>query len=138
MKYIEGKSLHNILFIECLELIESVKIQIGIEIAQGLDYMHTRDPAVIHQDIKLENIMVVPNTGHAYICDLGIAKLHNVLASLCTTRGQGAGKCRPYRTHSCNKWFTTPDSLNGTYTPCLSRYMHQVHCTCSIRSSYSS
>ena len=40
------------------QLIESVKIQIGIEIAQGLDYMHTRDPAVIHQDIKPENIMV--------------------------------------------------------------------------------
>ena len=36
----------------------SIQIQIGIEIAQGLDYMHTRDPAVIHQDIKPENIMV--------------------------------------------------------------------------------
>ena len=92
------------------QLIESVKIQIGIEIAQGLDYMHTRDPAVIHQDIKPENIVVsiLPvctmylieicvrrlspiRVMHAYICDLGIAKLHNVLASQCTTRGQGAG-----------------------------------------------
>ena len=79
MEYIDGKSLDKILFVECLDvslvqhmfceyhvlhyiqLSESIKVKIAMDIAQGLNYMHTHDPAVIHQDIKPANIMVSIN-----------------------------------------------------------------------------
>lgn len=41
-----------------IQLSERIKMKIAMDIAQGLNYMHTHDPAVIHQDIKPENIMV--------------------------------------------------------------------------------
>ena len=34
------------------------KLYIAKEIAQGIKFMHTRDPVIIHQDIKPLNVMV--------------------------------------------------------------------------------
>lgn len=49
------------------------KIVFMREIASGLAYIH--DSNMIHFDIKPENILI-SNSGHAKICDLGIAKLY--------------------------------------------------------------
>lgn len=50
--------------------------------------MHTRDPIVIHQDIKPANVMVTRDY-FVYVCDLGVAKLQ--LHTIKTSKGPGAG-----------------------------------------------
>jgi WNK lysine deficient protein kinase len=46
----------------------------GKQILEGLDYLHTQDPPIIHRDIKCENIFVNASLGEVKIGDLGIAK----------------------------------------------------------------
>ena len=46
----------------------------GRQILEGLKYLHTLDPPIIHRDIKNENIFVNSSQGEIKIGDLGIAK----------------------------------------------------------------
>nr|KAJ3415884.1 Serine/threonine-protein kinase wnk3 [Polyrhizophydium stewartii] len=43
------------------------------QILSGLHYLHTRDPPIIHRDLKSENIFINGNNGQAKIGDLGLA-----------------------------------------------------------------
>ncbi|EPS60161.1 hypothetical protein M569_14644, partial [Genlisea aurea] len=45
------------------------------QILRGLDYLHTRDPPVIHRDLKCDNIFVNGNHGQVKIGDLGFAAI---------------------------------------------------------------
>lgn len=45
------------------------------QILQGLVYLHTRNPPVIHRDLKCDNIFINGNNGQAKIGDLGLAAL---------------------------------------------------------------
>ena len=71
MEYLEGNSLESLLRTRRpMTVVE--KINIIIEICQGLGYAHQR--GVIHRDIKPANIMV-SNDGSVKIVDFGIARL---------------------------------------------------------------
>ncbi|XP_047271229.1 probable serine/threonine-protein kinase WNK11 isoform X2 [Capsicum annuum] len=43
------------------------------QILQGLDYLHTHDPCVIHRDLNCSNIFINGNVGKVKIGDLGLA-----------------------------------------------------------------
>ncbi|KAL3647556.1 hypothetical protein CASFOL_008524 [Castilleja foliolosa] len=45
----------------------------GRQILQGLNYLHTRSPCVIHRDLKCDNIFVDINSGEIKIGDFGLA-----------------------------------------------------------------
>ena len=67
------------------------------QIAEGLNYAHTRTPKVMHRDIKPQNIVIssldnaYPNSIHIKICDFGIAKIREEDTELNTYIGT-----RPY------------------------------------------
>jgi WNK lysine deficient protein kinase len=46
-------------------------------VAQGLLFLHTRVPPVIHRDLKCDNIFITGPTGSVKIGDLGLATLKN-------------------------------------------------------------
>lgn len=46
----------------------------GRQILEGLNYLHSQDPPIIHRDIKCENIFVDSSSGEVKIGDLGVAK----------------------------------------------------------------
>lgn len=44
------------------------------QILSGLDYLHTRNPPIIHRDIKCDNIFLDATSGRVKIGDLGLAR----------------------------------------------------------------
>ncbi|KAJ6249912.1 wnk kinase [Anaeramoeba flamelloides] len=44
-----------------------------VQILQGIDYLHSQDPPIIHRDIKCDNIFVDGKTGNVKIGDLGLS-----------------------------------------------------------------
>jgi serine/threonine protein kinase len=57
------------------------------QILLGLDYLHTREPPIIHRDLKCENIFINGNNAQAKIGDLGLAtfKLSDHVSSVLGT-----------------------------------------------------
>ena len=54
------------------------------QILEGLLYLHSHDPPVIHRDLKCDNIFVNGNQGEVKIGDLGLAAiLKKSHAALC-------------------------------------------------------
>ena len=68
MPYVEGDTLRTRLSRGPLPLADA--LQIGIEVADALDYAHRR--GIVHRDIKPENILLIE--GHAVVTDFGIAQ----------------------------------------------------------------
>jgi serine/threonine protein kinase len=56
---------------------KSVKLKVlkgwCTQILSGLDYLHTREPPIIHRDIKCDNILINGTSGVVKIGDLGLA-----------------------------------------------------------------
>ncbi|KDQ09599.1 hypothetical protein BOTBODRAFT_116964, partial [Botryobasidium botryosum FD-172 SS1] len=51
------------------------RVRLLVEIAQGLEYMHTLDPPIIHGDLKANNILVSED-GSACLSDFGLSRMH--------------------------------------------------------------
>ena len=49
-----------------LQATDEQRVDIAKGIARGVEFMHTRDPVIIHQDIKPLNVMV--SGGEAMLC----------------------------------------------------------------------
>ncbi|KAG8920481.1 hypothetical protein FRC01_000732 [Tulasnella sp. 417] len=78
------------------------------QVAEGLVYLHGREPPVVHSDIKPANVLVSDN-GDAKLCDFGISKLVQENTSGFTTTASVKGTLR----------YSSPDmlDLDGESTP---------------------
>lgn len=48
----------------------------ALQILQGLEYLHSQEPPVIHRDLKCENIFINGTSGDLRIGDLGLSTVH--------------------------------------------------------------
>jgi len=72
MEFIEGEDLSEILKREGAFPIGDV-IRWTMEILDGLDYLHSQDPPIIHRDIKPNNLKLT-SRGNIILLDFGLAK----------------------------------------------------------------
>lgn len=73
MSFIEGKTLDDYLQQKGGRLPVEKVLQIGIQLAGVLSYLHTRRPPIIFRDLKPSNVMRTPE-GQIYLIDFGIAR----------------------------------------------------------------
>ncbi len=74
MDFIEGETLETYIAqqpAQYLPLAEA--LEVGLQLCDVLDYLHTRQPPVIFRDLKPLNIMRT-GSGHLYLIDFGIAR----------------------------------------------------------------
>ena len=75
MDFIEGQTLEDYLAEAPGEKLPLQEVlEIGIQLCEVLDYLHTRQPPIIFRDLKPSNVMRTLS-GHLYLIDFGIARL---------------------------------------------------------------
>jgi len=72
MEYMQHGSLYDILHNETMILEGDMLLQILCDISQGVRYLHSYDPKVIHCDLKSSNILV-DSRFRAKVADFGLA-----------------------------------------------------------------
>jgi D-alanyl-D-alanine carboxypeptidase len=81
-------------------------LQLGIQLATVLSYLHTRQPPIIFRDLKPANIMLTPD-GRLYLIDFGIARFFKPGQAKDTAPFGSAGYAAP---EQYGKAQTTPQS----------------------------
>jgi chitin elicitor receptor kinase 1 len=71
LEYAPNGSLFHSLHVSNLELTTRTKITIALDTATGLQYLHTKNPAHVHRDLKSANILLTENN-RAKLADFGI------------------------------------------------------------------
>jgi serine/threonine protein kinase len=80
MEYMQLGSLYDLLHNESMVLEGELVLQILLDIAQGLRYLHTATPKVIHGDLKALNVLV-DSKFHAKVADFGLSQKSQSLRS---------------------------------------------------------
>ncbi|MDH5507463.1 MAG: serine/threonine protein kinase, partial [Anaerolineae bacterium] len=94
MDYIEGEDLRQRMD-RIGVLPEEDVIVIGAAICDALQYLHTREPVILHRDIKPGNIKINPD-GIVYLVDFGLAKIvHGTQATTTGARAMTPGYSSP-------------------------------------------
>jgi len=57
-----------ILFMYCIQVEWPVKLQIAHGVIHGMNYLHTKTPAVVHGDLKLQNVLI----GDDYVAKVSV------------------------------------------------------------------
>ena len=108
------KSLNTYIMEErSIDISSDTKNSILLDVATGLNYLHQRDPPIVHRDITPNNILLKSNPSDrkkpwiAKIADLGVAKVIKANSNLKHTRAPGTPDFMPPEALKENPYYTT-------------------------------
>ena len=94
-EYIDGYNMEEAIFDDEAKNDMAIgphdKLYISRQCMQGVAYMHTIKPMVIHRDIKPGNIMIKRGCYTTKLCDLGISRVKSMVAATTTVFGKVGG-----------------------------------------------
>lgn len=82
-EYMEQKSLKNVLDNKKIELKHIDRLQMSLDITLAIYYMHSRNPRVVHRDLKSSNCLV-DKFLRIKLCDFGISKIYEKMTQVRT------------------------------------------------------
>lgn len=69
-----GGNLHHALHVRKRQLSRRERFQLSTELLEGVRYLHARQPAIAHLDLKSMNLLLDREGQHLQICDFGLAR----------------------------------------------------------------
>ncbi|XP_045174445.1 probable serine/threonine-protein kinase DDB_G0286627 [Mercenaria mercenaria] len=88
-EYFKGLNLDDVIFSEESQKLDvGKKCSISLQIAQAVAHLHNQKLAIIHLDIKPENIIFSENADVVKLCDIALSKLNTLNSTLTTFANQ--------------------------------------------------
>ncbi|XWS26406.1 hypothetical protein CRYUN_Cryun26dG0029600 [Craigia yunnanensis] len=86
-EFLPGGSLYKLLHRPNLQLDEKRRMRMALDVAKGMNYLHTSHPTIVHRDLKTPNLLVDKNWV-VKVCDFGLSRLkHHTFLSSKSTAG---------------------------------------------------
>ncbi|KAL3645978.1 hypothetical protein CASFOL_011158 [Castilleja foliolosa] len=81
-EFLPRGSLYKLLHRPNLQIDEKRRIKMALDVAKGMNYLHTSYPIIVHRDLKTPNLLVDKNWV-VKVCDFGMSRLqhHTFLSS---------------------------------------------------------
>ncbi|XVF06254.1 hypothetical protein REPUB_Repub06bG0032000 [Reevesia pubescens] len=86
-EFLPRGSLYKILHRPHSQIDEKRRIKMALDVARGMNCLHTSIPTIVHRDLKSPNLLVDKNW-NVKVCDFGLSRLkHNTFLSSKSTAG---------------------------------------------------
>ncbi|KAF7805176.1 serine/threonine-protein kinase EDR1 [Senna tora] len=86
-EFLPRGSLYKILHRPHCQIDEKRRIKMALDVARGMNCLHTSTPTIVHRDLKSPNLLV-DNNWNVKVCDFGLSRLkHNTFLSSKSTAG---------------------------------------------------
>lgn len=86
-EFLPRGSLYRILHRPSCQIDEKRRIKMALDVAKGMNCLHTSLPTIVHRDLKSPNLLVDKNW-NVKVCDFGLSRLkHNTFLSSKSTAG---------------------------------------------------
>ncbi|KAL6980046.1 mitogen-activated protein kinase kinase kinase [Sarracenia purpurea var. burkii] len=81
-EYLPRGSLYKLLHRSNNQLDERRRVRMALDVAKGMNYLHTSHPTIVHRDLKTPNLLVDKNW-LVKVCDFGLSRMqhHTFLSS---------------------------------------------------------
>ncbi|KAK9102579.1 hypothetical protein Sjap_019833 [Stephania japonica] len=86
-EFLPRGSLYRLLHRPNIQLDEKRRLKMALDVAKGMNYLHTSHPTIVHRDLKSPNLLVDKNWT-VKVCDFGLSRLkHHTFLSSKSTAG---------------------------------------------------
>ncbi|KAL8264162.1 hypothetical protein R6Q59_022292 [Mikania micrantha] len=86
-EFLPRGSLFKLLHRSNVQLDERRRLRMALDVAKGMNYLHTSNPVIVHRDLKTPNLLVDKNWV-VKVCDFGMSRMkHHTFLSSKSTAG---------------------------------------------------